>query len=673
MDNRNIADPDFKKAVQLHQFGILPDAVRLYQSVLTRKPDHPQALNMLGLAYAQLGNLPQAATLIERALTIQPNIAGAHGNLGSILQGLNRHEEALKHLEFALAAAPNDLETLNSIGAALSNLGRFAEAIPPLQQAVQVNPDYAEAHFNLGNAMAALGRSDEAIASYQRAIQIDPAIVTAHLNLGNVLLNHNRFAEARESYEKVLALSPGNMDALMNLATVLQKHKQFDAAIDILRKAIAAHPNNANTIYNLANTLFEKCQYDESVETYEAAIKLDPTLTEAHIGLGNALVALDRNEEAIQYLQTALKLQPGNIDAEINLGIALGRLLRTDEAVKHYQRALAIDPTHALAHKMLGLMYLEFGRFAEGWPHHEYRWQQESVRTAMRPYPQPRWRGEQVTGTLLTWGEHGLGDEILYASLVSDLRARCSSLVLEVEPRLVALFERSFPDVTVVARGEALYSGDIDVHSPAASLCQYLRPDRDSFPRNPAPFLRADETRAAELRNRLTSDGRLVVGLSWRSANPVASRAKTAQLRDFEHLMRLPGVRFIDLQYGDTAEEREIVERELGLRVEHFDDIDNTNDIDGLAALITACDAVVSVSNTTVHLTGALGRPVWVLVPYGHGRIWYWLREGEQTPWYPSVRIRRQARHQAWSDLFPEVARSVAAALKIPHGREAEG
>jgi hypothetical protein len=308
-------------------------------------------------------------------------------------------------------------------------------------------------------------------------------------------------------------------------------------------------------------------------------------------------------------------------------------------------------------------MYMELGRLAEGGPHHERRWEQDDIRKAMRTYSQPRWRGEQVPGTLLVWGEHGLGDEILYASLIEDLRKRCSSLVLEVEPRLIALFQRSFPDVTVVARGEALYSGAIDAHSPAGSLAQYLRPDRDAFPRDPVPFLRADEARTRDLRTRLTTDSRPVVGVSWRSGNPIAGKSKTAQLGEFEALLRLPDVRFVDLQYGETAAERDAVEQELGVRVERLDDIDNTNDIDGLAALMAACDAVVSVSSTTVHLAGALGRPTWVMTPFGHGRIWYWFRDGDQSPWYPRVYVRRQALGQSWADLMPGVTSQVAALL----------
>jgi hypothetical protein len=155
--------------------------------------------------------------------------------------------------------------------------------------------------------------------------------------------------------------------------------------------------------------------------------------------------------------------------------------------------------------------------------------------------------------------------------------------------------------------------------------------------------------------------GGRVIGLSWISKAPIGGAQKSAKLVDFASLLRLPGYRFVDLQYGDTSAERDAVERALGIRIERLHDIDTTNDLDGLAALMGACDAVVTVSNTTAHLAGALGRPTVVMVPHGHARIWYWFRDRDESPWYPRVRVWRQRRGQAWSELVAEVAKALRA------------
>jgi ADP-heptose:LPS heptosyltransferase len=151
------------------------------------------------------------------------------------------------------------------------------------------------------------------------------------------------------------------------------------------------------------------------------------------------------------------------------------------------------------------------------------------------------------------------------------------------------------------------------------------------------------------------------MGLSWVSKNPNIGHFKTARLDDLESVLRLPGCRYVDLQYGDTLAEREVLKQSAGLNVERLEDVDNTNDIDALAALIAACDLVVTVSNTTAHLAGALGKPTWVLVPYSRGRIWYWFNDRGDSPWYPRARIKRQKQGQPWKDLIESSADEIAA------------
>lgn len=332
----------------------------------------------------------------------------------------------------------------------------------------------------------------------------------------------------------------------------------------------------------------------------------------------------------------------------MNLGVALQRLDRHDEALLRYEKVLALDPDHADALRGKCVLYLSLGRFVEGWKLYEQRFG-----GTVRAYPQPRWNGERV-GTLLAWGEQGLGDQILYAGMVPDLASRADAVVLEVEPRLTPLFARSFPGVRVIAQGREK-AGRVDAQTPLGSLGKHLRPDWGSFPRREHGYLVADETRASELRARLCRDARAVIGLSWISVSPDIGKSKSARLRDFESLLRKPGLRFVDLQYGDTQTERATVEREIGIRVERLE-IDNTNDLDGLAALIAACDLVVTVSNTTAHLAGALGKPTRVFVPFGHARLWYWFQEREDNPWYPHMRVRRQRAGQSWADLIASTA-----------------
>jgi len=260
------------------------------------------------------------------------------------------------------------------------------------------------------------------------------------------------------------------------------------------------------------------------------------------------------------------------------------------------------------------------------------------------------------------WGEQGLGDQIIGASMLGELTAFADHVVAEVEPRLVPLLQRSLPDVETVGVGEGLYAGRADAHVAMGDIGRYLRPSWDAFP-VPAPtYLKADPARLAALHTRLHSGGAIVAGMSWRSHNIKRGRWKSAPLDELEPLLRLPGMRWIDLQYGETSEERASLPK--GATLDHVDDIDNTRDLDGLAALISACDLVVTISNTTAHLAGALGKPTWVLVPDGNVRMWYWFIGRDDSPWYPHVKLRRRLMGQSWKALARGVADEIAAFVR---------
>jgi ADP-heptose:LPS heptosyltransferase len=240
--------------------------------------------------------------------------------------------------------------------------------------------------------------------------------------------------------------------------------------------------------------------------------------------------------------------------------------------------------------------------------------------------------------------------------MVPDLTSCADHVVLELEPRLIDLFARSFPHMRIVPTGSGVCAAEANAQAPMAGLARVLRPNGEAFPRREQGFLMPDKVRATALRERLARDGRTVIGLSWKSRNQKFANARSARLLDFAAVLQLPNCRFIDLQYGDTRAEREAVAHDVGIHVEQLGDVDNSHDIDGLAALITACDIVVSVSNSTAHLAGAVGRPTWVFAPYGEARPWYWFEAGRESPWYPYLRVKHQAAGQSWADLISRSA-----------------
>jgi tetratricopeptide (TPR) repeat protein len=508
-----------------------------------------------------------------------------------------------------------------------------------------------------------LGMRADAEALYRAALEQDPTsahglhfLAVSRMQQGELFDALELAATAIEHSPQSAAALTSFVPTLLKLATELHDRCHEEAAAIAYELLLAVEPNDPAYIADRCAALLHLGRSDEAIETADRILTLDPDHALAHFARGVVLEKLDRYEQAAECFETSLSLGLDVADVHKRLGGVLMAIGRHEQALVHCEQAIALGAADDDALTNRSLVLLNLGRLAEGFVHYDSRL--SAGKSVFRAYACPRWDGTRVE-KLLVWGEQGLGDQILYASMLPEMTARVGSAVIEVEPRLVRLLARSFPDLSVVAIGRELYAGDVDAHAPIGSLCPHLRASWDAFPRRERGYLVADPARSSALRERLKRDGRTIVGLSWKSQNPKFAKAKSARLIDFETLLRRPDYRFIDLQYGDTLAERAQVERELGLRIEHSEDIDNTRDIDGLAALMSACDAVVTVSNTTAHLAGALGRPTVVFVPFGLARMWYWFRDRDDSPWYSRVRVKRQHSGQSWADLIattPDIA-----------------
>lgn len=658
----------FDQACALHKQGARGEAVRLYRDVLAQDPNHADALYQLGLALCEDGAFEDGLAALHEAVARDPTRARAHRLAGVVLGRIGKPEDGLASLDRALALKPDNATYAADKADLLSTMGRLAEAVPYYDRALAQKPDSADDWCNRGAALLDLGRNDEAIASFDRAVALRPDFAFAHFNRGKALLATKQHDASIAAFAAGLAHDPTNADALAGKAQAhtmaglaLQTQERFEEALSHFRETAKLQPHNADAHMHVGNALYDLLRHEEAATVHAHALSLAPDNAMAHYNMANAQHQLRRYRESLVHYRKAMGLDP-NFPKAANVHLNVASSLRAlgDDAAseKELDLALTLRPNWSEVLWDKALLYLNQGRFREGWALHGHRFSALN-RTVPRTYPHPEWNGAFVDGTLLAWAEQGLGEHIIHSSMVPEMQSLSRHLVLEVEPRLVKLFARSFPGVTVMPLGDALYRGRIDAQVALVEAGKFLRHRFEDFPLRPQGYLTADPARAAALRRRL-DDGRKIIGLSWVSKNPFSGMAKSAQLRDFEAIFKIPDTRFIDLQYGDTRAERETLAREHGITVERLADIDNTQDIDGLAALMMACDAVVSISNTTAHLAGALGRPTWVFLSFGHAAFWYWYPGRQQDPWYPHVRVAQQREGQAWTDVFAAAAPTIA-------------
>ena len=329
------------------------------------------------------------------------------------------------------------------------------------------------------------------------------------------------------------------------------------------------------------------------------------------------------------------------------------------QAIQSYQIALIINPEYAEAHNNLGLALLLKGDFEQGWREYEWRLKCSAFEIHDRNFPQPYWRGSDINKKfMLIWGEQGVGDQIMFASLISRFQQQAQRVFVETQQRLVPLFKRSFPEVSFFSiqdpPNSRLLDKSIDYQSSIGSLAQWLLPDEESFPKS-SSYLKACADKTGEVRDEYQklAMGKLLIGISWKSVNKDIGKLKSPSLIEWKDLLSQKDCFFINLQYGDVREETDAFVDQTGISIYQDKGINSLESLDDFAAQVSALDLIISPSSTPVHMAGALGKPVWTLLHYVPD--WRWQLDRSDTPWYPSMTLYRQPSLGDWYSVFQQV------------------
>lgn len=474
------------------------------------------------------------------------------------------------------------------------------------------------------------------------AIQREPRRSDLHVMLGVLLQQAGDLQGAVLCFKQAIEIDPGSFEAYNNLGILFASLRDWQTALTFLRAAITINPAVADIRNNIGNIYFEQEQAGAAIESYRRAISIQPAVALYHNNLGNALRLEERYAEAETCFRHALNLQPDYAGAHVNLGFNLFVQGRTEEAETHYRRAIAITPDLALAHCNLAQILLKRGEFAEGWREQEWRWQWKDFPSPKRSFLQPQWEGQDIAGSrIFVHAEQGFGDTIQFLRYVPLLAERGAQVVLEVHPELMRLAASVEGVTKLIARGDEV--PECDWHCPMMSLPMAFATNLASIPAD-IPYLQAGVEAPAWINSR---DHMPRVGLVWAgSKKNRIDRKRSLTLHHIASLFAIEGVSFYSLQQGLAADEpgNEI----FAGRLPSIADFVET------AAAIAHLDLIVSVDTSVAHLAGALGKPVWILLPYVAD--WRWLTDREDNPWYPSARLFRQQEPGAWQPVIDRLA-----------------
>jgi tetratricopeptide (TPR) repeat protein len=537
----------------------------------------------------------------------------------------------------------------------LGQLQRLPEALASYDRAIAIDPTDALAHCNRGALLNAMGRKDAALADFDRTIALHAGFPAAHFGRAALLQERRQWLTALASYDQVIALSPVDVAAHYNRGTVLRQLERwgdalasFDRVLALDDKMAAAHVGRAEALYQL-----DRAQH--ALDSYNRAIGLAPNAA-AYSGRGVVQQKMGDFAAALASFDQAIASQPEDPQGYFNRGAALEKLGDFARALDNYRRAVSLKPDFAAAHLNLALTALKVGDYPTGWAHYEWRWQVQRgpILIEARDLGRPLWRGtDDIAGrTILLHGEQGLGDMLQFCRYAEQVAARGAKVILEVARPLVSVCATLRGVTQVIARGEILPA--FDVQCPLMSLPLACKTTVQSIP-VAIPYLRSDPDKVAVWRERLGAKTKPRIGLTWSGS----VGARTFSERSFALAQLIPHLPD-DFQY--FCLQTEITDADRGTLLENsalrrFEG--ELRDFSDTAALCACLDLVITMDTSLTHLVGALGRPAWVLLPFDGD--WRWLKDREDSPWYPTVRVFRQKSRGDWAGVFAEVAGQLGA------------
>jgi len=566
--------------------------------------------------------------------------------------------EAKEIYQLLLKSIPNHPEVLANLGTIELQEGNTELGITYLTRALKSDTTDIKLIINLANAYISINKFTEALEYLESAEKISPNLLNVLYNKARALRGLNKFDAAITNLNKCLSLDPENYLVLCDLGLLFTQKENFEVAKDFYSKAIKINPENYLTYYNRGSNYEKLNEFQNALEDYNTVTQKNAFFEPALLNKFRILLKQRIYNEALSQINYLINLDKKNMDY---LSFRACLFLATKEfdlAIKDYDHVSKISTNLSEADEAItnkAFIKLALKQFREGWEFYESRYHIKDKIFSLKP----KLIDFNVKNKkIFIWAEQGLGDQIIYSSLLYDAFKTQNHFYISLDPRLIPLYERSFANidhVTFISMHEKIAESEYDFHLPIGSLGKFFRNSLEDFNSHPSAYLKADKLQVNALRSKIKKNKKNICGIAWMSNNAELGKEKSLSLNQLVPILSTPNTIFVNLQYGETSKEIKNISDHYGIEIISIDEIDNFNDIDGLASLIDACDYIVTSSNVTAHIAGALNKKTYLLIPYSEGKIWYWGESENKSLWYPSIGIYRCGINNLWSDPIQKI------------------
>jgi tetratricopeptide (TPR) repeat protein len=580
-------------------------------------------------------------------------------NIVSLYEQNNIDLAELKIINLIKKDSNNDF-LYNIYGLILLKKERLTEAEESFKKAIKLNPNYIEALNNLGIVLKDLKKNDEALKIYDQAINLDHNFSILHNNKGIVLKNMEKYKESILSYKTAVIQDPNYYDAYNNMGITYDKLNDLDLAILSFKKAILINKNYVEAYNNLASVYAKKKEYLNAIEIYKKALELRPLYEDAAHNLGHTYYLIENLEEAISYVKLSLKADPAFADAWNTLGMIYYKMGKLDLAKKNYLKSIELNQKLYKARYNLGVLMIRSGEYETGWIERETKRIDEI--DLIRNNLSKLWDGKYVDGTLYIWREQGLGDEVSFSSNLILLSKMAKEVIVEVDIRIQFLISRFLENKNIKNMkviGSNKDSSDsiqknivrYKKHFSLGSLGIYLLNSKEKFLSVEFPYLIPDSKKNIFI-NLKTDNKKYKVGISWKTGN-LLELHRSINLEEFKDIFNIENIDFYSLQFGECKSEILSIKNKFNKEIKIIDEIDYKNDIESVASLISELDLVITIQNAVAHISCALGKETWVLVPLFCRNNWG--VNGRSCDWYKTAVIYRQEKAFFWDLVLSNV------------------